>query len=666
MSIFEIPRPPFDENSEVFESFSCDPPSDNPDTPDAIAPDIRFDTVFTRHDVMMPDGEEVETWVFELEDADVTRFPSVTLRVSEGQVVHHNHSPSHNRHTVHHHGIGPTPMNDGVGHTSFEISGDYTYQWQASHAGTYIYHCHVNTVLHFEMGMYGFLIVDPAEGEGHVFRENQLIPYDVEALWATDDFDPSWRGMNHSIGLSCPFDLEDNGLNRFDPRYFLVSGVPTPLTETHPDVVRNVETGQTLLIRWANAAYGLTRMKINGLRSELIERDGRTLGRFPDNAYARPREIAPGESTRLPSAGRSTFLVRPRRAGDYRVDFEFVKDWIGRGEVVTASTWIHVTGDPVIDFLEIAGATAIATSVEASRVMFPDGSDVVIVATADNWPDSLAASTLGGMLDAPLLLTGSESLSPLVEEEIERLGANGVFVLGGPRAISPRARIQLNTLLGGHRITRLWGDTRFDTAIEVARHVVNEADPDRPAWDGTVVIATGGDFADALTVGSLASTAGWPVLLTTSDRLLARTEEAIGELGASRAIIVGGPVAVSAEVEGRLDALLGAENVTRLAGNTRYETAVEIARFAVDEGHLHWRAPGIADGTTFADALIGAGMQGRLGSPLLITEPDILHAAVAEELDEVKLDVEQVTFYGSVENLSAEVRNEIRTLVASG
>ena len=128
-------------------------------------------------------------------------------------------------------------MNDGVGNLSFEVFSSYKYQMQANSAGTYFYHCHKNTVLHFEMGMYGMLLVDPPNpngtgapnqppypngGPGFVRRGNEIVPYDREAVWVTDDVDPRSHNLEHDAGFGDGTTLDpfpSARLNVFEPQY---------------------------------------------------------------------------------------------------------------------------------------------------------------------------------------------------------------------------------------------------------------------------------------------------------------------------------------------------------------------------------------------------------------------------------------------------------------
>ncbi|MBI5443961.1 MAG: multicopper oxidase domain-containing protein [Deltaproteobacteria bacterium] len=117
-------------------------------------------------------GLNIPTWderpggldYFLIRDGDnpvaVGTFPGTTIRVPRGVVFHadtQGHGPP--PHTIHWHGLEPTPVNDGVGNCSMEI-GRYTYQLQPNFIGSYFYHCHRNTVQHFEFGLYGFFVVE--------------------------------------------------------------------------------------------------------------------------------------------------------------------------------------------------------------------------------------------------------------------------------------------------------------------------------------------------------------------------------------------------------------------------------------------------------------------------------------------------------------------------
>ena len=87
-------------------------------------------------------------------------YPGATLRMPRGVIFNADvtgQGPP--PHTIHWHGMEPTPMNDGVGHCSMEL-GHYTYQWQPNFMGFYFLHCHRNTMQHFEFGLYSALIFE--------------------------------------------------------------------------------------------------------------------------------------------------------------------------------------------------------------------------------------------------------------------------------------------------------------------------------------------------------------------------------------------------------------------------------------------------------------------------------------------------------------------------
>ena len=330
-----------------FEQFSTDVPTFGADEPlDAIQnPDV-FVTRKMYHGefIDLPDGNQIEVWGFEdpEDDENGLQFPSKMIRIPEGSLFHGKLEARHGPHTIHWHGIEPMSSSDGVGKLSFEVTGHYTYQWLAAEAGTYFYHCHRNTTLHFEMGMYGGLIIDPLppEGEtqltapyatggpGYVRRGDELVRYDAERLWVSDDMDPRWHVLDKDSGIGgFPFDdpRKDPGLNIFHPTYFFISGVPHPWTVTDSKVVARVKVGQTLLLRIICAGYAFHRWTI-GLDAEVIAMDGRTLGTTgrsgAHNPYSHPFDLPANSMIELTAARRWDLLIRPTQAGVYPVSCE--------------------------------------------------------------------------------------------------------------------------------------------------------------------------------------------------------------------------------------------------------------------------------------------------------------------------------------------------------
>ena len=63
-------------------------------------------------------------------------------------------------------------------------------------------------------------------------------------------------------------------------------------------------------------------------------------------------------------------------------------------------------------------------------------SDTVYLATGTGFADALAGSALAGWKDAPLYVTPSTCVKQSVLDEIKRLGASNIVLLGGSGALS--------------------------------------------------------------------------------------------------------------------------------------------------------------------------------------------------------------------------------------
>ena len=202
----------------------------------------------------------------------------------------------------------------------------------------------------------------------------------------------------------------------------------------------------------------------------------------------------------------------------------------------------------------------------------------VHLARSDVFADSMASGGL--QVDGPLLLIPPGGVIPTaVLTEIERLGAEEVVLLGGPAAIPERTAEGLRLL--GLEVRRLFGPSRIETAVAIARDLLQTA-PEPPPY-AVLVRAFGAPgstdetqaVADSLSATALAAMLGVPVLLSESGQLSPATADLLAAAGIPEVILVGGEAALSGGVE---QAILDLDIRTRrVQGPTRDDTAVAVA-----------------------------------------------------------------------------------------
>ena len=256
----------------------------------------------------------------------------------------------------------------------------------------------------------------------------------------------------------------------------------------------------------------------------------------------------------------------------------------------------------------IFGARQIDTAIEVSRTGW-QSADTVLLANSNNFPDALVAAPLSHQLDAPILLTPAEGVDASVLQEIKRLGAQRIILLGGEAALKPQVVTDIQNA-GLDTPERIAGYDQFETAQKVAERVGSK---------GQVILASGDQFPDALAISAYSGVTETPILLTRTKEMPAVTQQALDRLqqkGDLNTIVVGGEAVISTKT------LTSLQSVQRIFGNDRYDTAAEVYEFAWDV--LTSQTIYLVTGENFPDALAAGGLAAKQRAGIVMTQKNNL------------------------------------------
>ncbi|GAB4133284.1 MAG: hypothetical protein Fur0041_05390 [Bacteroidia bacterium] len=211
-------------------------------------------------------------------------LPAPLLNYQKGDtmvMMFKNLSPE--AHTIHFHGTDADQRNDGVPHTWPQVNpGDSTtYSISLNYPGSFLYHCHVMTIHHLAMGMYGMMIVKNFPDTSLLFDNgpgfNRSYPF------LMSDMDTMWN--NNPIA---PGHLHD-----FDANYFMVNGKAGWLVFAEPG--NNIEAypGDSVALHFGNVGYTTVKLTFpQGANATVYQSDGRVL---PQPFNADTLRLYPGE-----------------------------------------------------------------------------------------------------------------------------------------------------------------------------------------------------------------------------------------------------------------------------------------------------------------------------------------------------------------------------------
>lgn len=204
---------------------------------------------------------------------------------------------------------------------------------------------------------------------------------------------------------------------------------------------------------------------------------------------------------------------------------------IGGKAAISTNVENYLKKELGIEVDRIAGKNRYETAVAIANEL--PKSDTAVVAYGKNFPDALSIAPVAAQYMMPILLTDKDVIPDVTKKALKNYDHS--FAIGGTGVISKNV---YNSLPGKERIS---GKDRYGTAVAVAEYFDLNGE--------YVTLATGTNFADALSGSVLAANYGEPLLLTPKNKLDTKVKTYLQENETYYFTILGGTNAVGESVE---------------------------------------------------------------------------------------------------------------------
>lgn len=197
--------------------------------------------------------------------------------------------------------------------------------------------------------------------------------------------------------------------------------------------------------------------------------------------------------------------------------------------------------------------------------------------------------------------------------------------------------------------TRLQGADRFATAVEVSKQI--------PGTGGTIFIANGYRFPDALSAAPAAASIGAPVLLVSDTGIPSSVAAELTRRAPARIVVVGGEAVVPPSIMTALGAF--APEVVRVSGDDRFATSLAISQlFPAGSTSIAY----VATGLSFPDALAAGAAAGYRDAPVILVDGKATEVDAATAARLAELGVTRVIIAGSTGVVSEALAASIEAL----
>ncbi|MCC0688968.1 MULTISPECIES: cell wall-binding repeat-containing protein [unclassified Clostridioides] len=288
---------------------------------------------------------------------------------------------------------------------------------------------------------------------------------------------------------------------------------------------------------------------------------------------------------------------------------------------------------------KLSGNNRYETAIKVSKKI-GDTSNSVVLVNDYSMVDALSATPFASRENAPILLTSKHYLTKQTEDEINRLKAKKVYIIGGLNSVSQKVIDKIKAK--GLEYEVINGSDRFETALKIA----NKMDKKKNISEIAVVSGYNG-LPDAVSIAAIAAEKNMPILL--ADDLTKGTKKAnnfIKSKDIRKTYVIGNTNVISENTKNSLP------NSERIGGQDRDETNAKIIeKFypAKNLKNVYVARNGMRNQEDLIDALVVGVLANKNSSPIVISG-DKLNSKQKDILKGKKFD--SITQVGGIVNSS--------------
>lgn len=223
---------------------------------------------------------------------------------------------------------------------------------------------------------------------------------------------------------------------------------------------------------------------------------------------------------------------------------------------------------PSTSVTRLVGERRADTAAKISKEGWTTSTNVILV-NGDNkhLVDGLTASPLASAKDAPILLSNNDKLPQETIDEIKRLKASNVIVVGGESAVPQSVIEQVKAIGKNIKVQRIDGLNRYETSLNIAKEIDKTKDITK------VFIGAGDGEADSLSISSVAGKDISPIILSNKDGLDKNTFDYLKGEKLTDAYFIGGDSKLSDNIISQVNAITSNDvSKNRIAGERRQDT----------------------------------------------------------------------------------------------